>query len=48
MDSQYKVVTMGYEKPKAKKLEDHEPGAKREEVMAALIKAAKQVKKPAK
>ena len=37
------------EKKKApKKLEDHEPGAPREEVMAALGKAVKPVKKPEK
>ena len=39
---------MGHEKPKAKKLEGHEPGATKEEVMAALGKAAKPVKKPEK
>jgi hypothetical protein len=37
------------EKKKApKKLEDHEPGATREEVMVALGQAAKPVKKPEK
>ena len=36
------------EKKKApKKLEDHEPGATKDDVMAALGKAAKPVKKPA-
>ena len=37
------------EKKKApKKLEDHDPGATKDEVMAALGKAAKPVKKPEK
>ena len=48
MDSKLKVVTMGNEKPKAKKLEDHEPGASRDEVMMAIQKAAKPIKKPEK
>ena len=39
---------MGHEKLKAKKLEEHEPGATREEVMTAMEKAAKPIKKPAK
>ena len=34
--------------PKVTKLEDYEPGASRDEVMAALSKAAKPVKKPEK
>ena len=34
--------------PKRRELEDHEPGAPKEEVMAALGKAAKPVKKPEK
>lgn len=37
---------MATEKKAPKKLEDHEPGATREEVMTALGKAAKPVKKP--
>ena len=36
---------MPQEKPQPKKLEDHEPGATKEEVMAALGKTAKPVKK---
>ena len=47
-DSKYKVVTMGREKPKAKKIEGHEPGASRDEVMMAMEKAAKPIKKPEK
>ena len=39
---------MAREKPQPKKLEGHEPGASREEVMAALGKVAKPVKKPEK
>ena len=39
---------MGHEKPKAKKLEEHEPGATREGVLAAMEKAAKPIKKPEK
>jgi hypothetical protein len=35
-------------KPIRRELEDHEPGAPREEVMAALCKATKPVKKPEK
>ena len=35
-------------KPQPKKLEDHEPGASRDEVMMAMEKAAKPIKKPAK
>ena len=42
-------MTAAEEKKKApEKLEDHEPGATREEVMAALGKTAKPVKKPEK
>ena len=36
---------MPTDKPQPKKLEDHEPGASREEVMAALEKAAKPIRK---
>jgi hypothetical protein len=36
------------EKKAPKELEDHEPGATRDEVMAALGKTAKPVKKPEK
>ena len=39
---------MPKDKPQPKKLESHEPGASREEVMAALGKASKPVKKPEK
>ena len=39
---------MGHEKPKAKKLEDHEPGASLDEVMMAMEKATKPIKKPEK
>ena len=39
---------MEHEKPKAKKLEDLEPGASRDEVMMAMEKAAKPIKKPEK
>jgi len=34
------------EKPKAKRLEDYEPGITREEFLATLRKAAQPVKKP--
>ena len=37
---------MASEKPQPKKLEEQEPGATKEEVMAALGKAAKPVKEP--
>ena len=37
---------MPSDKPQPKKLEDHEPGATKEEVMTALAKATKPVKKP--
>ena len=37
---------MPSDKPQPKKLEDHEPGATKEEVMIALSKATKPVKKP--
>ena len=36
------------DKPQPKKLEEHEPGAPREDVMAALDKTAKAIKPPAK
>ena len=35
-------------KPGPKRLEDYEPGATRDKVMAALVKAAKPIKKPEK
>ena len=40
--------TMPSDKPQPKKLEDHEPGASREDVMTAIEKAAKPIKKPEK
>ena len=39
---------MPKDKPRKKKLEDHEPGATREEVVVAMEKAAKPIKKPEK
>ena len=39
---------MPKDKPQPKKLESHEPGATREEVLVAMEKAAKPVKKPEK
>ena len=39
---------MPKDKPRKKKLEDHKPGASRDEVMMAMEKAAKPIKKPEK
>ena len=39
---------MGRSKPEPKRLEDHEPGATKKQVMDALAKASKPVKKPEK
>ena len=39
---------MPKDKPRKKKIEDHDPGATKDEVMAALSKATKPVKKPEK
>ena len=38
--------TMPGDKPQPKKLEDHEPGATKEQVMTTLAKATRPVKKP--
>ena len=37
---------MDRRKGEPKRLEDHEPGATKKQVLAALVKAAKPVKKP--